>query len=221
MIQFYNVTKSYGDHFELSGVNIRIAKGQFCFLCGPSGAGKTTIINLILGEEHPNQGSVLVNRRNVPDLRGNELARHRRDVGVVFQDYRLIERLNVYDNIALALHICGFTARREIDRRVEAVCKMLGLVKYIHAPVMQLSGGEKQRVAIARALIHNPPVIIADEPTGNLDMKQSIDIFRIFRKICDMGTTVFFATHDNHLVEGSGIPVYRVDNGMISYDVSP
>ncbi|MBB5020959.1 cell division ATP-binding protein FtsE [Desulfurispira natronophila] len=221
MINFYSVQKDYGSHFALNRVNIRINKGQFCFLCGPSGAGKTTIINLILGVEMPTQGSVVVNQRNVAMLKGNKLAEHRRDVGVVFQDYRLIERMNVHENIALALRINNIRSRREIDRRIEAVCALLGLHKHIYAPACQLSGGEKQRVAIARAIIHNPPVIVADEPTGNLDMKQSIDIFRIFRKICDMGTTVFFATHDEHLVQGSNIPVYRISHGAVTYDVSP
>lgn len=221
MIQFSNVTKSFGEHFALDNIRLRVGRGELCFLCGPSGSGKSTIINMILGTEKPTEGNILVNNRNVPRLQGNALAEHLRHIGMVFQDYRLIDRLSAYDNIALVLRICGISNVKEIDRRIQAVAQLLGIRSLLNANVHRLSGGEKQRVAIARALVHHPPLLIADEPTGNLDPRQTQDIFRIFTKIQEMGTTVFVATHDLDMVQQSGRAAYEIAGGVVRYVVSP
>lgn len=220
MIRFYAVRKSYGGDFSLGPLDMRVHAGQMCFLCGSSGAGKTTLLNMILGEELPSSGEILVNQRNVPRLRGGHLARHRQRIGVVYQDFRLIERLNVRENIMTMLRICGEARSRDIDRKIDTVARLLEIDNLVRQQVRTLSGGEKQRVSIARAIAHSPELLIADEPTGNLDARQTREIFRIFQRINELGTTVLIASHDMESITRLGAPLYRIRDGRLEYALS-
>ncbi len=201
MIQMYHVDMRYsGGTIGLHDVSMRIGRGEFVFLTGPSGAGKTTLLRLLFGAERPSTGQVLVAGRNLARLGRGPIAELRRQVGVIFQDFKLLPERSVFDNVAVTLEIAG-ASRREIRARVWSILKRLGLGHRLDHRPRALSGGEQQRVAIARALVNDPPLLLADEPTGNLDPDLALDIMDIIADAHARGTTVMVATHDPHLLE--------------------
>ena len=218
MIEFKNVIKSYSaGNTALQGVSVRIEDGEFVFLVGPSGSGKSTIIRLITGEIKPTSGHVQVNGYSLAKIRNREVPFLRRTVGVVFQDFRLIENKTVYDNVAFAMHVIG-AKEREILERVPYVLKLVGLENKSRRHPGELSGGEQQRLAIARALVNNPSTIIADEPTGNLDPARSYEIMALLQEINRMGTTVLVVTHEMELVQRFNNRVIMIDDGLVVRD---
>ena len=218
MIEFTDVTKSYsvGTH-ALRGVSMQIDDGEFAFLVGPSGSGKSTIIKLITGELKPTSGTVHVNGYSLERIRKREIPYLRRTVGVVFQDFRLIENKTVYDNVAFAMRVIG-AKEKEIRERVPYVLELVGLDTKSRRHPGELSGGEQQRLAIARALVNNPSTIIADEPTGNLDPARSLEIMSLLQEINNLGTTMLVVTHERDLVERFSKRVIAIDNGLIIHD---
>ena len=201
MIQMYHVDMRYsGGTVGLHDVSMMIGRGEFVFLTGPSGAGKTTLLRLLFGAERPSTGQVLVAGRNLARLGRGPIAELRRQVGVIFQDFKLLPERSVFDNVAVTLEIAG-ASRREIRARVWSILKRLGLGHRLDHRPRALSGGEQQRVAIARALVNDPPLLLADEPTGNLDPDLALDIMDIIADAHARGTTVMVATHDPHLLE--------------------
>ena len=218
MIEFTNVTKSYSVGTKaLRGVSMQIEDGEFAFLVGPSGSGKSTIIKLITGELKPTSGSVHVNGYSLERIRKREIPYLRRTVGVVFQDFRLIDNMTVYDNVAFAMRVVG-TGTREIRSRVPYVLNLVGLEHKSRRHPGELSGGEQQRLAIARALVNNPSTIIADEPTGNLDPARSLEIMTLLQEINNLGTTMLVVTHEQNLVEQFADRVITINDGLISSD---
>ena len=218
MIEFTNVKKSYDVGTKaLRGVSFQIEDGEFCFLVGPSGSGKSTIIKLITGELKPTSGSVHVNGYSLERIRRRELPYLRRTVGVVFQDFRLIDNMTVYDNVAFAMRVVG-AKNSEIKARVPYVLNLVGLEKKSRNRSGELSGGEQQRLAIARALVNNPSTIIADEPTGNLDPARSLEIMTLLQEINNLGTTMLVVTHEKNLVEQFTNRVITINEGLISSD---
>ena len=218
MIEFSNVTKSYsvGTH-ALRGVDLQIEDGEFAFLIGPSGSGKSTIIKLITGELRPTSGSVHVNGYSLERIRKREIPYLRRTVGVVFQDFRLIENKTGYDNVAFAMRVIG-AREREIRERVPYVLELVGLETKSRRHPNELSGGEQQRLAIARALVNNPSTIIADEPTGNLDPARSLEIMSLLQEINNLGTTILVVTHEKALVERFAKRVILLREGLVASD---
>ena len=218
MIEFSGVTKSYtvGTH-ALRGVDLQIEDGEFAFLVGPSGSGKSTIIKLITGEIRPTAGAVHVNGYSLERIRKREIPYLRRTVGVVFQDFRLIETKTVYDNVAFAMRVIG-AKDGEIRDRVPYVLELVGLETKSRRHPNELSGGEQQRLAIARALVNNPSTIIADEPTGNLDPARSLEIMSLLQEINTLGTTILVVTHEQNLVQRFGKRVIVLDEGLIVSD---
>ena len=217
MIEFTNVTKKYSVGTQaLKGVSMQIEDGEFCFLVGPSGSGKSTIIKLITGELKPTSGSVHVNGYSLERIRKREIPYLRRTVGVVFQDFRLIDNMTVYDNVAFAMRVVG-AKNQEIKDRVPYVLDLVGLETKSRRHPSELSGGEQQRLAIARALVNNPSTIIADEPTGNLDPARSFEIMTL-QEINNLGTTMLVVTHEKDLVEQFTNRVITINNGLISSD---
>ena len=201
MIQFYHVTKRYPNGIEaLRDVTVHIHEGEFVFLSGPSGAGKTSFIKLMMLLEHASEGQVVVAGRNLDRLKRSSIPLLRRSIGVVWQDFKLLESRSVFDNVAISLEILGLRPR-EISRRVNQVLEVVGLERYVNTKPQALSGGEQQRVAIARALVNEPPILLADEPTGNLDPDLSIEIMNLLLDLQQKGTTVMVATHDRFLLE--------------------
>ena len=218
MIEFTDVVKSYREGNDaLKGVNMQIEDGEFCFLVGPSGSGKSTIIKLITGELKPTSGTVHVNGYSLERIRKREVPYLRRTVGVVFQDFRLINKMTVYDNVAFAMRVVG-AREREIRERVPYVLDLVGLSSKEHRPPGELSGGEQQRLAIARALINNPSTIIADEPTGNLDPQMSFEIMSLLQEINNLGTTMLVVTHAKDLVERFSKRTIVINDGLIVSD---
>ena len=218
MIEFNEVTKSYSVGTKaLQGVSMQIEDGEFVFLVGPSGSGKSTIIKLITGELRPTTGTVHVNGYSLERIRKREVPYLRRTVGVVFQDFRLIENKTVYDNVAFAMRVVGARGK-EIRERVPYVLELVGLETKSRRHPGELSGGEKQRLAIARALVNNPSTIIADEPTGNLDPARSFEIMSLLQEINNLGTTVLVVTHERDLVERFSKRVIAIDNGLVISD---
>ncbi|MBQ7817336.1 MAG: cell division ATP-binding protein FtsE [Oscillospiraceae bacterium] len=218
MIEFTNVTKSYSVGTKaLKGVSMQIEDGEFAFLVGPSGSGKSTIIKLITGELKPTSGTVHVNGYSLERIRKREIPYMRRTVGVVFQDFRLIENKTVYDNVAFAMRVIG-AKEREIRDRVPYVLELVGLETKSRRHPGELSGGEQQRLAIARALVNNPSTIIADEPTGNLDPARSLEIMSLLQEINNLGTTMLVVTHERDLVERFPKRVIVIDNGLVVSD---
>ena len=218
MIEFTNVTKSYTVGTKaLKGVSMQIEDGEFAFLVGPSGSGKSTIIKLITGELKPTSGTVHVNGYSLERIRKRELPYMRRTVGVVFQDFRLIENKTVYENVAFAMRVIG-AKEREIRERVPYVLELVGLETKSRRHPGELSGGEQQRLAIARALVNNPSTIIADEPTGNLDPARSLEIMSLLQEINNLGTTMLVVTHEKDLVERFPKRVIVIDNGLVVSD---
>ena len=218
MIEFSGVTKSYtvGTH-ALRGVDLQIEDGEFAFLVGPSGSGKSTIIKLITGELRPTAGTVHVNGYSLERIRKREIPFLRRTIGVVFQDFRLIETKTVYDNVAFAMRVIG-AREKEIRERVPYVLELVGLETKSRRHPNELSGGEQQRLAIARALVNNPSTIIADEPTGNLDQARSLEIMSLLQEINNLGTTILVVTHEQNLVQRFGKRVIVLDEGLIVSD---
>jgi len=218
MIEFSDVTMSYaqGNH-ALRGVSLQIEDGDFAFLVGPSGSGKSTIIKLITGELHPTSGTVHVNGYSLERIRKREIPYLRRTVGVVFQDFRLIESKTVYENVAFAMRVIG-AQEKEIKDRVPYVLDLVGLETKGRRHPNELSGGEQQRLAIARALVNNPSTIIADEPTGNLDPARSLEIMSLLQEINNLGTTILVVTHEMDLVERFGKRVIELNDGLIVSD---
>ena len=218
MIEFTNVTKSYaqGNH-ALKGVSMQIEDGEFAFLVGPSGSGKSTIIRMITGELKPTEGTVHVNGYSLERIRRRELPYMRRTVGVVFQDFRLIQDMTVYENVAYAMRVVG-AKNKEIKERVPYVLELVGLGDKINRHPKELSGGEQQRLAIARALVNNPSTIIADEPTGNLDPAMAMEIMSLLQEINNLGTTLLVVTHAQDLVEHFQKRVIAIDDGLLVSD---
>ena len=218
MIEFTDVVKSYREGNDaLKGVNMQIEDGEFCFLVGPSGSGKSTIIKLITGELKPTSGTVHVNGYSLERIRKREVPFLRRTVGVVFQDFRLIPKMTVYDNVAFAMRVIG-AREKEIKERVPYVLDLVGLSSKEHRHPGELSGGEQQRLAIARALINNPSTIIADEPTGNLDPQMSFEILSLLQEIHNLGTTMLVVTHAKDLVERFNKRTIVINDGLIVSD---
>ena len=218
MIEFTDVVKSYSEgNFALNGVNMQIEDGEFCFLVGPSGSGKSTIIKMITGELKPTSGTVHVNGYSLERIRKREIPYMRRTVGVVFQDFRLIENMTVYENVAFAMRVIG-SREKEIKERVPYVLELVGLTDKQNRHPGELSGGEQQRLAIARALVNNPSTIIADEPTGNLDPVMSVEIMSLLQEINNLGTTMLVVTHAQNLVEQFANRTIVINDGVIVSD---
>ena len=218
MINFKNVSKIYDDNVTaLSNINIRVRKGEFVFLVGPSGAGKSTFIKLMTKEINPTSGTISMNGNDVSELTRKEIAYHRRKIGMVFQDFRLIQNLNVYENVAFAMRVVQASSK-EIKKRVPVVLGLVGLNKKYKNYPSELSGGEQQRVAIARAIVNNPTLQIADEPTGNLDPETAIEIMDLLIDINKAGTTVMMATHAKEIVDSMQRRVVAIERGQIVRD---
>ena len=218
MIEFTDVVKSYTVGTKaLRGVSMQIEDGEFAFLVGPSGSGKSTIIKLITGELKPTSGEVHVNGYSLSRIRKREIPHLRRTLGVVFQDFRLIETKTVYDNVAFAMRVIG-AQQKEIRERVPYVLELVGLETKSRRHPTELSGGEQQRLAIARALVNNPSTIIADEPTGNLDPARSLEIMSLLQEINNLGTTMLVVTHEQDLVERFNKRVIAISEGEIISD---
>jgi cell division transport system ATP-binding protein len=214
-VQLSSVSKTYGNGCHaLLDVSLEVNKGDFLFVTGASGAGKSTLLKLLYGEELPNKGEVIVDECNVTKLRGDRLSLFRRRIGVVFQDYKLIPQRTVAENVSLVLLAQGYT-RKEIQRRLQPTLKLVGLHHKADCFPDQLSGGEQQRASIARAIVATPPLILADEPTGNLDPDNSWQILQIFRKLNSFGATVIVTTHDEQLVRRCNHPLVQVRNGKL------
>ena len=218
MIQFTNVVKTYQQgNNALNGASMQIEDGEFVFLIGPSGSGKSTIIKMITGELKPTSGTVHVNGYSLERIRKREIPYLRRTVGVVFQDFRLIDKMTVYENVAFAMRVVG-AKEKEIRERVPYVLELVGLESKMNRHPNEMSGGEQQRLAIARALVNNPSTIIADEPTGNLDPERSFEIMALLQEINNLGTTVLVVTHDQNLVEFFNKRVISIDEGVVVND---
>ncbi len=218
MISFQNVSKVYNNNsVALENINFSIKPNEFVSLVGRNGAGKSTVIRLLIGEEKPTKGRVIFGPYEVNKLKTNELSVLRRQIGIVFQDFRLLPTKNAYENIAFALEVEG-RPQSEIDQYVPQVLDMVGLSHRAYNFPHELSGGEKQRVALARAMIHRPAVVVADEPTGNLDPINTAEILKLLLKINELGTTVILVTHNKDIVNTIEKRVISLDNGKIIRD---
>ncbi|WP_178075082.1 cell division ATP-binding protein FtsE [Paenibacillus albus] len=218
MIELQDIWKTYADGTHaLRGVSVRIDRNEFVYLVGPSGAGKSTFMKLIYREEIPTKGQISVNGFNIGKLKPRKIPYVRRNIGVIFQDYRLLPKLTVYENIAFAMEVIE-APRRIIKKRTLEVLELVGLRGKHNSLPQQLSGGEQQRVAIARAIVNNPAVIVADEPTGNLDPETSWGIMNLLEEINFRGTTIIMATHNKEIVNTLRKRVIAIENGMIVRD---
>ena len=218
MIEFKNVTKKYDNQVvALNDISIKIEPGEFVFLVGPSGAGKSTFIKMLLKEVDPTMGEIIVGNKSLRGITRKDVPYYRRKIGMVFQDYRLIPNLNVYENVAFAMRVIDATPK-EIRRRVPMVLALVGLSDRSKSFPNELSGGEQQRVSLARAIANNPTVLIADEPTGNLDPETAKDIMRLIMDINKAGTTVLMATHAKDIVDSSKRRVIALEKGRIVRD---
>lgn len=219
MVRFKNVSKIFEDTGDtaLDNVSFTIPRGDFVFLIGATGAGKTTISRLILKDELPGRGEIFVGGKNLDDLKRRDIPYLRREIGVVFQDYKLLGTKTVFDNVAFAMEISGVSARN-IKHMVPQILSLVGLEDKSGCMPNQLSGGERQRVAMARAMANNPPLLIADEPTGNLDPDTSLEIMHLFERFNSLGTTVMIATHDKTIVDKMKKRVIELKNGRLIRD---
>ena len=219
MVELKNVNVHYSSGVDaLQNINLRINDGEFVFIVGGSGAGKSTLVKLMTREIVPTEGRVFVNGYNLSKTKGNKIAKFRRSIGMVFQDFRLIQELNVYENVAFVLRIAD-QSTRFIKQRVPHVLNLVGLGNKARSKPRELSGGEQQRVAIARALANDPGLIIADEPTGNIDPQLSYEIVELLRKINRQnGTTIIMVTHEHDLVKYFGGRIINIENGSITFD---
>ena len=218
LIELKDVEMEYDNGTKaIRGISLRIDPGEFVFLVGPSGSGKSTIIKLLTGEVEPNAGRVRVNGFSTRNISERQIPLMRRTLGVIFQDFRLIEKKTVYDNLAFVMRAVGASAK-ESRKRIPYVLELVGLEKKAYSYPDELSGGEQQRVAIARALVNNPATIIADEPTGNLDPDRSLELMSLLVKINQLGTTVVVVTHEKDLVDRFGKRVITIDSGHVIND---
>ena len=221
MIQFDQVSKRYAEgHEALSGLGFEVAAGEMVFVTGHSGAGKSTLLKLLGLIERPSRGEIIVNGTPLARVRARSVPQVRRDIGMVFQNHRLLMDRNAFDNVALPLRIAG-AGRDEIAKRVRAALDKVGLLDREKSLPATLSTGEQQRVGIARAIVGKPPLIIADEPTGNLDPQLSVEIMRLFAEFQQVGTTVLVASHDRHLIRHMGKRVLVLDHGRLIDDFRP
>ena len=218
MIRFTDIYKAYDNGTKaLKGISFQINDGEFVFLVGPSGSGKSTIIKLITAEVAPTDGRLMVNGYNLNTIKPRQVPYMRRTLGVIFQDFRLIDKKTVYDNLTFAMRAVG-ASPREIRRRIQYVLELVGLENKANRRPDELSGGEQQRVPTARALVNNPQVIVADEPTGNLDPQRSLEIMMLLEKINELGTTVLVVTHEKELVNRFSKRVIAIENGRLISD---
>jgi cell division transport system ATP-binding protein len=221
VIHFYHVSKIYSNNIHaLDDITLQVERGEFLFLTGPSGAGKTTLLKLIYCEESPTQGEILVNGINISRIRPSQIPYLRRNIGIVFQDFKLLKDLTVSQNVAFALEVTGIRGK-ELKRRTWKTLRMVGLLDKMDEMPLKLSGGEQQRVAIARALINNPPILLADEPTGNLDPDISVDIINLMNNFNAWGMTVVIATHNIDLVRKYSKRVIRLKKGRTTDQMHP
>jgi cell division transport system ATP-binding protein len=218
MIEFYHVSKQYvKNQFALNDINLSIEKGEFIFLTGASGAGKSTLLKLIFKEELPSKGQILIDSVNINLIPQKKLYRLRRSIGIIFQDFKLLNKRTIFENVAIPLVIRG-ERKSIIEKRVHSALSLVGLTHRRNYIPEHVSGGEQQRVAIARAIVSNPKIIIADEPTGNLDTELSIEILKIFEQINSNGITMIVATHDKNLIKIFPKRVIRLDKGKLISD---
>lgn len=218
MIQLKNVSKVFSNGVEaLSNIDLHIGKEEFIFIVGPTGAGKSTLLKLLYREELPTAGEVIVDRINIAELKPNQVPYLRRNIGIVFQDYKLLPRRTVYENVAFALQVTG-APRSQIRRRVTQILELIGLLKRANNFPHELSGGEQQRTCIARAIVNSPPLLLADEPTGNLDPATSWEIVQLLEKINKRHTTVIVATHNKSIVDSMRKRVVALENGRVIRD---
>lgn len=215
MFELQKVSKAYNHHKVLSGVDFLARKGDFITITGPSGSGKTTLINLLIGAEQPTSGSIEINGQKIEKMTPAEMQFYRRKIGIIFQDYRLLKHKTVFENIAFALEVCS-APPTEIKNKVSRLLEIVDLSSKINNFPKELSGGEQQRVAIARALVHNPEILLADEPTGNLDYHNSRSIAELLKQINqEFGTTIILTTHDPQLIQWIGRRVIEIRDGQI------
>jgi cell division transport system ATP-binding protein len=218
MIQLRSITKKYKNNYALKNVNLDILSGEFVFITGASGAGKSTLMKLLYKEETPTSGTVMIGGINIANLPSDKVPNLRRCMGIVFQDYKLLQNQSVYDNVAYVIRTLGISTK-EINARVLGALKVVGLSDKIKAKPTELSGGEQQRVSIARAIVNGPPLLIADEPTGNLDPKNSMEVMQILDQINQRGITVIISTHDSAMVDYFRKRVITLDSGEITRDI--
>ncbi len=217
MIKFDKVTKKFGEIVALEGASFEIKSGEFVFITGPSGAGKTTIVKLILREYLPTSGRIKVGEYDLIEMKKKDVPKLRRNIGVVFQDFKLLTDRTVWENVALALRVLG-KGEEEIDKEIPKILKLVGLEKRAHLFPSQLAGGELQRTGLARAVVGEPEIVIADEPTGNLDMATAWQIIRLLQKVNKMGKTVIMATHNFEIVNSMKERVIELDEGKMVSD---
>ena len=219
IIRLKNVKKQYKNGVTaIHDLNLSIEKGSFVFVIGDSGSGKSTLMKLLYREEKPTSGQIVVGGINVAKLRNNKVYKLRRKLGIVFQDYRLLPKLTVYENVAFAMEVLGYD-KKEIRKRVLEVLDLVGLKNKVRQYPDQLSGGEQQRVVIARAIVNKPKLLICDEPTGNLDPDTSMEIMKVLEQINAMGTTIIMATHDRDIVDRMKKRVVILDHGRLARDI--
>ncbi len=215
MINLFHVSKAFGrDSMAIRDVTLKIEKGEFIFVTGPSGAGKSTLLKVIFGAENPTDGQIIIDGRNYSRIPRIEVTRLRRRMGFVFQDFKLLPAKTVFENVAIALVVMG-VGKREIKNRVLRILSYLKLQHRMNFKPLSLSGGEQQRVAIARALVKEPTIILADEPTGNLDHKLSMETIELFRDVNNRGTTVVIASHDREIIRKFGTRTIELDSGRL------
>jgi len=214
MIEFQNVSYAHGKGYGVNNLNMTIDDGDFTFLIGPTGSGKTTLMRLIYFDILPDTGQVMVNRFKSSSISEQKISKVRKSIGMVFQDYKLLRDRNLFENVALPLHVLGFNPR-DIPDRVDEALDLVGLVgKETHFPD-ELSGGEQQRASLARAIVKEPEIILADEPTGNLDPVASFELVRLLETIHETGTTILMASHNYNLIKGRGRPIYELKDGVL------
>ena len=218
MIQLRSVTKKYKNKYALKSVDLDILSGEFVFIVGKSDASKSTLIKMLYKEETPSSGTVIIGGINIANLPPEKVPNLRRCMGIVFQDYKLLQNQTVYDNVAYVIRTLGISSK-EVHARVTGALKVVGLIDKMKARPSELSGGEQQRVSIARAIVNGPPLLIADEPTGNLDPKNSLEVMQILDQINQRGITVIVSTHDQNMVNYFRKRVITLDNGEIIRDV--
>lgn len=219
MIEFINVSKTYEDNdtHAINGINLKIDDGEFVFIVGSSGAGKSTLLKLIMREQTPTTGDIIIDGQTINKLKRREIPYFRRKMGMVYQDFRLIDKMNVFDNVAFAMRVIGESSS-VINDRVKHILKHVGLEHKLKERPSQLSGGEQQRVSLARALVNNPKIVIADEPTANVDEEMSKEIISLLKKISEDGTTVIVVTHDKELVKQFADRIIEIKKGKIVSD---
>lgn len=219
MVEFKDISKTYstGTH-ALNDVNIKIDDGEFVFIVGASGAGKSTFLKLIMREELPSSGDIVVDGKSLVNMKRKEVPYYRRNMGIVFQDFRLIEKMTVFDNVAFAMRVIG-ASESQVAQRVPHVLSLVGLEHKAKSKPSQLSGGEQQRVSLARAFVNRPKMLIADEPTGNVDPEMSYEIIELLNKINQSGTTILVVTHEHDLVEKFGKRVIEISKGKVVKDI--